>query len=138
MNCVLGYFYLFTIYSFNVKDVPVSVHSFFAFSLDLHFSFLHLKRAHYLEGNIYVDPLVTWVPLKKLRSIIFLFYQFFLLEVLSKSHNFNIWQKNITHSIMANRIIRVHKLGKQNRNWPDITARIKPRIWVGMENMSLF
>ena len=59
-------------------------------------------------------------------------------KVSSKSHNFNIQQKNITHSIMANKIGRVHKLGKQNRKQLDKNTRIKLRIWVGMEDMSSF
>ena len=44
-------------------------------------------------------------------------------ELSSKYHHFNICQKNITHSIRANRIGEVHKLVKQNRNLPAMTNK---------------
>ena len=39
LNFVLGYFYLFTIYSPVAKGVPISVLSFFCFLQNLHFRF---------------------------------------------------------------------------------------------------
>ena len=48
-NFVLGYFYLFTIYSSVAKGVPILVlFCVFAFPLKSPFFILHLKRAHYL------------------------------------------------------------------------------------------
>ena len=43
-----------------------------------------------------------------MSSIIFFIRSNDFTKVSSKSHHFNLWQKIITHSIMANRISRVH------------------------------
>ena len=48
----------------------------------------------------------------------------YFLELSSNSHSINIWQKNVTHSIMANRIGRSHKVDKQNINWSDMTTNL--------------
>ena len=47
----------------------------------------------------------------KNRVLSYLHFIIFSSILLSKSHNFNIWKK-ITHSIMANKVGRVHKLGR--------------------------
>ena len=55
LNCVLGYFYFFTIIIPFQKSCPFQFLGIFIFfSLSI-FSFLHLKRAHNLEGNISVE-----------------------------------------------------------------------------------
>ena len=44
------------------------------------------------------------------------------MQLSPKSHNFNIWQKIITHSNTANIIAQVHKLSKHNRKKSDVTT----------------
>ena len=53
----------------------------------------------------------------------FSFYQITFSKISSRYHHFNIWKKK-TNFIMANKIGRVQKLGKQTRNWPDMTNNI--------------
>ena len=59
--CTGIFIYLFSIYSSAKKVGPILVTSFQFLKQNLHFSSLHLKRYHKLEGNICVDPLVIEV-----------------------------------------------------------------------------
>ena len=57
LNCVLGYIFIYLLFIILLqKACPFRFLGFFAFFQNLNSSFLHLKRAHDLEVNIYVDP----------------------------------------------------------------------------------
>ena len=78
-----------------------------------------------MEENICVyPPLSNMGPVKKIDFYIFSFYLIIFSKLSSKSHHFNIWQKIITNLIMADRIGRYHKLGKQSRKRPDMNSNI--------------
>ena len=94
LNCVLVYFYLFTIHSFVGKSMPVSFFKFFYFSIISIFIFTSQKSSRCV-GKSLCRPLSNRGTTKNnLSSVIFSFYKK-KSEFSSKPHNSNIWQKII-------------------------------------------
>ena len=106
------------------KACPFQFLYFLLFFKNSIFIFTFKKRSLFVGKYIY-RPLSNRGSIKNISKFyhIFHFINLFL-KLSSKSHNFNIWQKNIMHSIMANIIGQVQKLGKQNRNLPGMTTNL--------------
>ena len=116
-------FYLNTIYGSVEKVEPVSVSSFFCSLPKTQFFIFTYQKSSLFVGKFLCINLSNRGYISKKRVLSY-FSSIKKSILSSKSHHFKIWQENITHSIIANIIVLVHKLGKHNRKRPDMTNNI--------------
>ena len=118
-----GIFCLLTIYSSIAKSEPVSVLGFFCFSPKTPFFFFTSQKNSQFVVRFFF-PLSNRIPIKSISEFYHIFHLIKKIKIIIQISSFQHLAKNITHSVMANRIVWVQKIGKQNINQPDITTNI--------------